>query len=359
LEAFSTHVTRSVRARGLAVTATVALVTALAGAAHAQDNVKQADALFNEAKPMLEKGDFEHACPKLRESYRIDPTAVGTLLALAICEEGLGRTATAWREFRAVVDASLKDRQDRAEFARKHITKLEQNLSRLTVSVSNDVATLPGLEVTVDGARLASSSYGAAEPVDPGSHEVAARATGKKPWKSTANVGADRDAQTVAITALDDDPNAVAAPAASPQNDASVAPAPGPSATAAETPQPTPSSGSGKKTLGFVVGGIGLVAVGVGSYFGITAISKSSDAKSLCPSGTPCTNQDAVTENADAKTAATIATVAIGVGIVGLAVGAYLVLTAPSSSAPSTSTALRVSPIVGPRQTGVSLSASF
>jgi len=77
-------------------------------------------------------------------------------------------------------------------------------------------------------------------------------------------------------------------------------------------------------------GGGGIVAVGVGSYFGLRAFSRSADAKRLC-SPSSCHDPNAVALNDEAKNAADIATVAIGVGVVALAVGAYFFLTSGSS----------------------------
>ena len=77
----------------------------------------RAESLFAQGKQALESNDFAHACPLLQESYGID-AAVGTLLALAVCHEGVGRTATAWREFRTAADGAAREgRADRARFA--------------------------------------------------------------------------------------------------------------------------------------------------------------------------------------------------------------------------------------------------
>src|SRR5450755_3617279 len=63
-----------------------------------------AEALFRDGRAAAQRGDWETACPKLRESQRLDPAA-GTLLNLADCEEHRGKVATAWQLFRQVVDS--------------------------------------------------------------------------------------------------------------------------------------------------------------------------------------------------------------------------------------------------------------
>src|SRR5882672_2555090 len=76
----------------------VAIVVFAAPRANAQ-NGAAADALFQEGQAALERGDLDIACPKLRESDRLDP-ANGTKLNLADCEEKRGHLASAWELYR-------------------------------------------------------------------------------------------------------------------------------------------------------------------------------------------------------------------------------------------------------------------
>jgi hypothetical protein len=77
------------------------------------------------------------------------------------------------------------------------------------------------------------------------------------------------------------------------------------------------------------VGAVGIVALGVGTIFAIRTASKESSARSLCPQNT-CDNMDGVNDNSSARSAYPIGVAGIGLGIVGIAVGAYLAF-APSS----------------------------
>src|SRR6185312_7978700 len=75
-------------------------------------DVVAAEALFRNGKELRAKQDYAHACPKLEESFRLDP-ATGTLLALAICHERQGRIASAWGEYVDVASRSkLEQRPD-------------------------------------------------------------------------------------------------------------------------------------------------------------------------------------------------------------------------------------------------------
>src|SRR5579862_1550121 len=81
----------------------------------------QAEALWLRAKTLLASGASPEACALLEESYRLDPAA-GTLTAMAVCHEDLGKTATAWAEFNElVVKAQQTRRADREKLAREHI----------------------------------------------------------------------------------------------------------------------------------------------------------------------------------------------------------------------------------------------
>lgn len=338
--------TRVAERRALSCLAAL-LASALSQVAWAQGTApsKTAESLFAQGKQALESSDYAHACPLLQESYGIDP-ATGTLLALAVCHEGVGRTATAWREFRTAADGAAREgRTDRARFAEAHITKLEAHLSKLKVAVASDSP--PGLVVEVDGTALPVDQWGAEQAIDPGHHVVTAHAPRRKPWTGAVDIGPEHDVQTVSVGALvleAADEAAAPVPAASPAADASASP------TSEDASTSTP--GSWKRPAGWIVGGVGVAALGAGAVFGVLAITKSSDAKSKC-SPSSCTDPAAVSENQDAKTAATISDVAIGVGVAAVAVGAFFLLSAPP--APAQSTGLHVVPVVGRERAGAAL----
>ena len=83
----------------------LAAVPATAWAQSAADKAV-ADTLFNEGKKLLGKND-SLACEKFEASLA-KATQLGTQLALASCYERVGRTASAWGEFRAAASAAAK-----------------------------------------------------------------------------------------------------------------------------------------------------------------------------------------------------------------------------------------------------------
>jgi len=122
-------------------------------------------------------------------------------------------------------------------------------------------------------------------------------------------------------------------------------------------PAEPPSPGRGRRILGITVGAIGIAALGVGTAFGLSASSKKSDATNgHCNDKFQCTDQAGVDLVKDAQSAATISTVAIGIGVAAVAGGVILFLTAPKDPEKQ---ALRVTPVVGPGMFAVGVSGGF
>jgi hypothetical protein len=298
---------------------------------HADDAGAQAQVLFDEGKRLMDAENYTAACPKLAESQRLDP-GNGTLARLATCHEKQGRTATAWSEFAELVTSAQRAGQaDRERFARQRIAVLEPRLSRLTIVVPADVATIAGLVVQRDAIAVGVAAWGVGIPVDPGDHTVEASAPGKQTWSTHVAIGAANDSRQVAVPAL-----AAAFVQAVPVAAAEPAPAP----PAAADARADAGSRSTQKTWGLIVGAAGIVGLGVGSYFGVQALSGSSQAKQTCPNAA-CAAPGAVQQNNDAKTDARIADVGFAVGVGGLVAGSLLYFLAPPSSG------LRVAPVVG------------
>src|SRR5688572_14074173 len=58
-----------------------------------------AEVLFEQGRSLLLEGKVDQACPKLAESLRLD-RGIGTMLFLAECWQRLGKSASAWAQFR-------------------------------------------------------------------------------------------------------------------------------------------------------------------------------------------------------------------------------------------------------------------
>jgi hypothetical protein len=330
----------------------------LAGEAHGQsggaERAASAEALFREAKGLMEDGNYAVACPKLEASQRMDP-AVGTLLNLAICHDQINKTASAWAEYlRAASMARRKKQLEREKFARERATALEPRLTRVAFTVAEE-ALVDGLVVRRDGVIQESAMWATATPVDPGTHVVSASAPGKREWRTTVDVSGEGKTVTVDIPPLEDAPEQVDSPAP-------VATTSAPSPSEAAPVQVAPSSiGSDQRTIGILVGGVGVAGLAVGSIFGLQARSKWNDAD--CPNNV-CPTVEQQDRAEDAKQFAGIATWSFVGGGALVAAGTVLWMTA-SDDPPTREVArggvmeLRVVPAAGGDSAGVLVHGQF
>jgi hypothetical protein len=300
----------------------LALLLARANEAAAQgasSNEAAAEALFNEARTLIAAGSIDEGCKKLEASQKLDP-GTGTLLHLADCYEKLGRTATAWARFREAASRAARDgRGDWEAIAKTRSAELEPKLAKLRIDAP------AGVVVRRDGVEIPAAALGSPLPIDPGEHTLLASAPGKKPW-STRVVATAANVVTVAVPPLESDPASHVVVAA---------------------PDAKPSDGSTLRVVGYVLGGLGVVGLGIGTVSGLTAISKGDRSKEICPSSGICADESARTTNQDARSAATISTIAFVAGGALLAGGIALVVLAPSSTTSSSaraSASLRASP---------------
>ena len=109
-------------------------------------------------------------------------------------------------------------------------------------------------------------------------------------------------------------------------------------------------------TLAYVVGGVGIVGIGVGSYFGLRAMSKNKDSEAFCNADNVCDDQQALDLTEQAKDAALISTIGFAAGGALLAAGIVLYVVAPGGDE---TRALRIAPSVARNGGGLSVGGNF
>jgi hypothetical protein len=291
-----------------------------------------AEALFREGRHLLDEGQTEEACIKLAESQVQDPSS-GTMLNLGLCHELEHKLATAWSDY--VIAARLareQGRPDRAAVADKKASDLEPRLPYLTVTA---VAPAAGLEIDRGTERLGPGLLGSTVPVDPGSYVITASAPGRREWKTTIAV-AEAESKTVQVPELEPE-SSPAAPPVLPPAPLTIAPPPPPA-----PPAPAPPAPSGGGAIGWIIGGTGMVALAAGAGFGIASLAKYHDATQLCPSHANCSS-DAISARSSAESKAWISNVGIGIGVVGVGIGGWILLSGGRGK-PATRIALRTAP---------------
>lgn len=148
----------------------------------------EAEALFNNAKALMEKGRHAEACPALEKVREIQP-GIGLTYSLADCYEHIGRTASAWAGFRdAAAAADIEGQQDRAQVARGRAAALVPKLSLLRITVSADAAAVSNLQVLREGVAVDRLLWSKSVPVDPGTYVISATAPGREPWSTSVVV---------------------------------------------------------------------------------------------------------------------------------------------------------------------------
>ena len=319
------------------------LVAALAAApqAHAQNDKAAAEALFDDAKRLMEAKRYPEACKKFADSQKLDP-GVGTLLNLGRCYKENGQTASAWSAYReAASQARAESQSDREDLAREEAAQLEPRLTKLVIEVSPPTAALSGLEIKRDGAAVPQGLWGVPAPVDPGVRTIDVTAPGKKPIHLEARTEGAGATSKIVIPPLEDGPPPL--PVAATAGAAAAPPAD-------QGAQPAGDPGKTQRIVGYVVGGTGIAATGVGIWFVLYAraqdqVGDKADEKE---------RQERY--HGDAKTSRTIGFISIGSGLALITGGIVLVATAPHAAEKAS---LTLVPEVGENRAGLHLFGRF
>jgi hypothetical protein len=295
----------------------VAAIALFAVPARAQSSAQDqavARELFNEARAGMKAGRYEDACPKLESARKLYESS-GILLNLGDCYEHLGRTASAWAVFgEALAAAERAGRTEDVTEARRRQGLVEPKLSRLEIKVRD---ASPGLVVTRDGTQLDRAAWGRAVPIDPGKHELAAKAPGRVDWSRSVVVNEPGKTVSVDVPALE----AAAAPP-EPATAPTVEPTREP--VREDRPAPTTPYWTSRRTASASLTALGVVGLGVGGVLAIVAKMHDVDAR------------DATTNRAaDSTSAVNLGNTATVVTLVGAGVaatGLVFWLTAPDAS---------------------------
>ena len=269
-----------------------------------------AEKLFQDGRALMTQRKFGEACAKLAESQRLDP-GVGTLLNLAECFEKNGQVASAWATYREADAAATREGQkQRTIYAATRVKALAPELSFLTVDAP--AGPPAGLRVTCDGKAVGDASLGSLMPFDAGPHRIAANAPGRRAWSKSVDLP-PKSSIRVSVPELEVE-SRVAPPVAPPV-----------------APEPDRSTGSAQRVTGMTLGLVGIVGIGIGTYFGIRAMGTHNDAENSHCSAVSC-DPTGGSLNDEARGQATVSTIAFAAGAVMLAAGAVLYLTAPAGA---------------------------
>jgi hypothetical protein len=294
-------------------------------------NPSPADTAFEEGRALMKSGDLAAACAKFEESDRLEPAA-GTLLNLADCYERVGRYASAWRAFTAGAEAADHLGQfDRARRARERAAAVRDRLATITLVVPSAIASA---EIRLDGEAVPQGAWGAAWPVDPGPHTIEASAPDRRPW--SAQIIITRDAERVSVTVPDLSPAdgtvaSVVLPSGGDRRESSSTSSSGSPAPVDPKPEAASKPGAAHRTGAYALGGASLVAIGIGTFASLQALSKRDDSGAHCSADDSC-DPEGLRLRAQSRSAGNVATVSFEVAGALVAGAVVLWITAPDPS---------------------------
>jgi len=262
-----------------------------------------------------------------RKAYELYPEGLGSLRNLAECEESLGHFASshrAWLDLkRALVTTPDKKYGGWDQDATDSAARLAPKLATLTIDINvvgpaGETEPPRGVEVTLDGEKLALSLIGTPLERDPGSHVM--KVTGARlqgPVERAVNLAAG-DVRRVALRAvvMPDKQGDPGAPTTTPLPATPPVP-PDDDAERART---------AKRTIGWAAIGVGAAGlVGAGISLGVRQ-SALSTLQGQCPGFNGC--NPGLQSTADRGRAASTAFTVLGiVGVVGAGTGVVLLAT--------------------------------
>jgi tetratricopeptide (TPR) repeat protein len=163
-----------------------------------ESDKERADKLFNEGRALMSDGNYQAACAKFAESQKLRP-GIGVLFNLADCNEKIGKTGTAYRQFTEVVERTQAALQaDREKVARERLAALEPKIMKIRIAVPS-IAKVK--TVKLDEEVIAPEYFNKLIPVDPGEHTVFAESPNDagEPFEETVETSEPGKIVTVAI----------------------------------------------------------------------------------------------------------------------------------------------------------------
>ncbi len=300
-----------------------------------------ADDLFQQGKALMKEGSIHEGCQKLAESLALKHRG-GTLLNLAVCRDQEGRYATALHLYEQAREAAVSDgREDREQLSRTNLEAVRKKLSWLTVKAPPGAAPL-GLTIQRDGVEVPRDAWAKPVAVDSGEHAITATAPGRATYETRVSVGGPGDEQVVEIPLL-----------------AELAKAPRPTAETrvAARVEPGAKAPSWRQPLVGAALGLGAAALLTGGVFGVKAILDSKESQRLCPDNR-CPTDEGYQKNHSARTAATVADIAVPIGLAAIGIGMLLLLTSPAP-APRAASLLQLTPQLTPTTAALSLRGAW
>jgi hypothetical protein len=263
--------------------------------------------LFEDGLAAFLAGNPAVGCPKLEKSYAAEPLP-GVLFTLAECQSAWGKLHTAHgsylrflEETRTLPKGEQAKHRERRAVAERKAEALAESVPKLSIGVRGEVPR--GARVLLDG-RDVTADLGKALPVNPGRHEASLVVDGDVVSRKTVAL-AERGKLAIELSPGE-------------SSDTNAAPT---------APDPEPERDTGGTSAGvYVLGGLGLAGVAVGTVAGLMTLSRKSSVEDNCPNRT-C-NAEGREAIDSAQSLGAVSTIGFGVGAAALLGAAVLHFTA-------------------------------
>lgn len=269
--------------------------------AHAQDaaELQAARDKFQKALALQTGGDWAGALALLKEVAAVRSTPQ-VRFNIALCEENLGQLVAAVGDYElAAADARSADEAEVVEQAARRLDELKGRVPKVVVErgANADTAT-----ITLDGVALGDQVIGKSMNVDPGPHVITARAIGFDSFRTTVRVD-EAETKTIVVSLT-------------PITEPKPAPSPAPGGVA---PEPSPP------VAAYVAGGIGVASfITAGIMFGLAQGAKNELERECNGLSCPPDMEDTLDRG---QTYATVGHVTLGLGVLGVGLGAVFYVT--------------------------------
>lgn len=296
------------------------LILACSARAEAQpsdaDPHAEADRLFREGRIAAKSGNPRLACARFEASLRLERT-IGTLINLGDCEEKLGHWVSALSRLRQA-SAELPPGDDRDAPVRERIGHLATHLPELTVL--NRSPLLAGARVFRDDVEIGSAALGVAIGVDPGAHRIRVVVPGAPDRVFDIAIAEDEHRQ-IWIEDIHGPQVAISPP----------------SPLSMEAPR------SPLRTVGWISIGVGGAALVTSAVTGLLTIRAKDTVAGECDPNHACSQRglDALDSG---PTYSTISSISFVAAVTTGAIGAYLLLTHPTTTNKSIARGMVVRP---------------
>lgn len=288
----------------------VVVAALLVGRVAWADDHERAVAAFDEGRQLIEQGDCKAAVPKFRESLTHE-RSVSALVDIASCIEKEADPLASWRVLEEAAALASMTHDPRLASIEQRTAALESRLAMIAFKLPG-AAQQSGFELRVDGELVDRYLYHGGYATTPGAHRIEARTPGGHFAKT---VTVEASARTPVEVVLERDapppPVMVVTPSAAEPSD----------------------RGAHRRTLGLVLGGIGLAGLATGTVFGLMTLDKKSALEDACGGSLDaCRAPDGSLdeETSAAKATSAISTVGFVLGGVALLGATIIYLTSPS-----------------------------